>query len=110
MRRSGLSGHDDIAVIAGLLLTRLDRDMSAGAAVDGAKVTYRRAMKIAMVPWLISVASFVAWLVFDIHPTAAEVWDLSWRMAIVFACMYFGLAFTIFRINEIHDQAKSFRR
>lgn len=74
------------------------------------RVTYRRALKVAIVPWLILVASFVAWLVLGASPTAAEIWDISWRMAIAFVVIYFGLAFMIFRINELHDQAKQFRR
>lgn len=73
-------------------------------------MTYRRALKVALIPWLILSGIFIGWIVFDLQPSSEEAFDLSWRMGIALLVMYPGLAFTIFRINEILDTASSFRR
>ncbi len=72
-------------------------------------MTYRRALKIAIVPWLIGALS-IGWWIVSLGPNTEEMWYLSWRMGIVFIALYFGLAETIHRISRILSETNRYRR
>jgi cytochrome bd-type quinol oxidase subunit 2 len=99
-----------LRVLANIAIFAPIKGVGAAQTVEEVKMTYRRALKVALIPWLILVASLVAWIAFGLKPAAREILDVSWRMGVALVVAYFGLAFTIFRIREISDQTKSFRR
>jgi len=72
-------------------------------------MSYRRALKLAIIPWLIVTISFTLWFASQ-DPSAAEVRHLGWRLALAFVGIYFGMGGAIQRISEIVTEANRHRR